>query len=338
MKIQKLQISKDKVDINLQFYFFLKYTVKLKPSAQQVAQITEEYNLLKNSVKLFSQRLEEIFASKSTKKKHNAKLEQIQEISARFRNESDVELFVFSVKLYQIKDLLLQEAKITESTDIEKLAKMNPLSLEYDRISVIKPYTTRVSGALLALLFFEKLDKGETNFMSENAYTFIENLSQTAIKFKKNGLEPNQIFMLMFSEVVNQSIISDSGTNYESRIFSVLSSNGIDAKKQHDKNDKSTEFDFFFEIEGRTFGIGAKRTLRERYKQFIKTAITSKIDVMIEITLGLDLNEEKAKTIVNHGTYLFVADEIYQTREFLQNLDKVFSVKDLNLKTLKNLK
>ncbi len=90
MKIQKLQISKDKVDINLQFYFFLKYTVKLKPSPQQVLQITEEYNLLKNSVNLFSQKLEEIFVSKSTKKKYNAKLEQIQEISARFRNESDV--------------------------------------------------------------------------------------------------------------------------------------------------------------------------------------------------------------------------------------------------------
>ena len=71
-------------------------------------------------------------------------------------------------RVQRVKDLLLQEAKITESTDIEKLAKMNPLSLEYDRISVIKPYTTRVSGALLALLFFEKLDKGETNFMSEN--------------------------------------------------------------------------------------------------------------------------------------------------------------------------
>ena len=112
MKIQKLQISKDKIDINLQFYFFLKYIVKLKPSAQQVAQITEEYNLLKNNIKLFSQKLEEIFASKSTKKKHNAKLEQIQEISARFCNESDVELFVFSVKLYQIKALLLQEANL----------------------------------------------------------------------------------------------------------------------------------------------------------------------------------------------------------------------------------
>lgn len=339
MKIQKLQISKEKIDINLQFYCFLKYTVKLKPSVQQVSKIIEEYSLLKDSVNLFSQKLEEIFITKSKKVKHNAKLEIAQDILARFQNETDIELFIFSLKLYQIKDLLLQEAKITESTDIQRLENINPLSLEYDRISVLKPYTTRVSGALLALLFFDKIEKGETNFMSENAYDFLQKLSQTAIKLKKNGLEPNQIFMLMFSEVVNQSIISDSGTNYESRILSVLSKSGIlNITKIHDKNDKSTEFDFFFEIDGRTFGIGAKRTLRERYKQFIKTAITSKIDIMIEVTLGLDLNEEKAKTITTHGTYLFVADEVYQTREFLQKLDRVFSVKDLNLKTLKAMK
>ena len=144
--------------------------------------------------------------------------------------------------------------------------------------------------------------------------------------------------MLMFSESVNQSIISDSGTNYEERIKSVLTNMGIkNIRKTHDKNDKSTEYDFFFDIDGKTYGIGAKRTLRERYKQFIKTALTSKIDVSIEITIGLDLNLQKAKTIVAHGTYIFVSDEIFQTRDFLKNIDKVYSVKDLNLKTLKKL-
>jgi len=64
----------------------------------------------------------------------------------------------------------------------------------------------------------------------------------------------------------------------------------------------------------------------------------SKIDVMIQITLGLDLNEEKAKTILKHGVYIFVADEIYQARKFLQELDGVYSVSDLNEKTLKTLK
>ncbi|MBL0725512.1 MAG: hypothetical protein JJW01_00940 [Alphaproteobacteria bacterium] len=333
MKIEKLQLSKRKVDINLQFYFFLKHTSKLQPSDLEIMKVIEECNLLSHNVDLCIKGIREVF------KKSKKKLEQLDDIVTRFKDSNDIDLFLFSIKLHQIKNLLLQEAKITESTDIEKLSNIDPLSLEYDRISVIKPYNTRVSGALLSLLFFDKLENKDINFMSENTFDFIKTLSDFAIKFKKKGLEPNQIFMLMFSESMDQSIKSDSGSNYESRIKSVLSKNGIkDVKKAHDKNDKSTEFDCLFGIEGRTFGIGAKRTLRERYKQFIKTAITSKIDVMIEITLGLDLNEEKAKTIVNHGTYIFVADEIYKSREYLQKLNKVYSVKNLNYEVLRKLK
>jgi len=104
-----------------------------------------------------------------------------------------------------------------------------------------------------------------------------------------------------------------------------------------DKDDSSIEFDFFFELNNLTYGIGAKRTLRERYKQFIKTAQMSKIDVMIEITSGLDLNEEKAKAIRNHNVIIFVADEVYNSKEFLQKMNGVFSVKELTLKTLKSL-
>jgi UDP-N-acetylglucosamine 4,6-dehydratase len=47
----------------------------------------------------------------------------------------------------------------------------------------------------------------------------------------------------------------------------------IDFKKRiHDKFDQSTEYDFYFKIDKISYGIGAKRTLRERYKQFIKTS------------------------------------------------------------------
>lgn len=342
MKIRKLQISKEKTDINLQFYFFLKHIVKLKPSDTQVFELLENLMLLKASpMNIILEALIEVFTrnSKKTSNKYNEKLEQIKEIASRFNVANDVELFIFALNIYQIKDLLLQEAKISENTDIKKLEHLDVLSLEYDKISIIKPYTTRVNGALLSLLFFEKLENGETNFMSEDAHQFVLSLSTEAKRFKEQGLESNQIFMLMFSEAIDQSIISDSGGNYESRILSVLNKSGItNITKDHDKNDKSTEFDFFFEIEGRTYGIGAKRTLRERYKQFIKTALTSKIDVMIEITLGLDLNEEKAKTITSHGTYIFVANEIYEANEFLQKLEKVYPAKELNIKTLKSLK
>ncbi|MEA2088588.1 MAG: hypothetical protein U9O55_01970 [Patescibacteria group bacterium] len=64
----------------------------------------------------------------------------------------------------------------------------------------------------------------------------------------------------------------------------------------------------------------------------------SRIDIMIEITLGLDLNEEKAKSIRNHNIYIFVADEVYNSREFLKKMKGVYSVKELNMDMLKTLK
>ena len=146
--------------------------------------------------------------------------------------------------------------------------------------------------------------------------------------------------MLLFNESINQSITSDSSSDYENRIKSVLINLGIsenDIKKVHDDLDKSTEFDLFFQINGKTYGIGAKRTLRERYKQFIKTVQMTPIDVMIEITLVTDLTFEKAKSIVAHGVYLFVSDEIYQQVKYLQDIDGVYSCNQLSLDLLVDL-
>ena len=338
MKIQKLKISDEKFDINLQFYYFLKHLVKSKLNNNQVGDLIEVIGL-NRSTKLENSlaEIEKYFSSING----DDKKEILELLVASIKSKTDLELLVFSLKLYSIRDLLLQEAKIKEVITANELEKLDPLSLEYDNISVKRPYATRVNGALLSLLFFSNLEQGKTNFMSEEAEDFVKELASLAISLKKQGLEPNQIFMLMFTESMNQSIISDSGSNYESRILSVLTKMGIPQdkiKKLHDKNDSSTEFDFFFDLGGRTYGIGAKRTLRERYKQFIKTAQMSKIDVMIEITLGLDLNEAKAKSILNHGIHLFVSDEVYKSRKFLQNLKGVHSVKQLNLSFLKSLK
>jgi hypothetical protein len=333
MKIEKLKIESDKLDLNLKFYFLLKYLVKAKLTQTQSLALLEKISL--NGDVFFEI---ENFINKIS---GASKKEALELLFEQLESEVDVEMFVFSLKLYLIKDLLLAEAKMSDLNNIDKLKNLDPLSIGYDKISVYKPYYTRVNGALLALLFFSRLEKNSANFMSKDADDFVKTLSVSAIKLRKKGLEPNQIFMLMFSESVNQSIISDSGSNYEDRILMVLKKIGIDEKnikKIHDKNDASTEFDFFFEIDGRSYGIGAKRTLRERYKQFIKTSKMSKIDVMIQITLGLDLNEEKAKTILDNGVYLFVADEIYESRAFLKKMKGVNSVKNLNIKTLKSLK
>jgi len=339
MKIEKIDISKDKFDINLKFYYFLKYLVKVKLSEKQANEILNTYSLhiKKNYEEVIIELINTI--DNNTKKdtsKHRFFIETLDEIT----NQTELKLFIFSLKLYLIKDLLLNEAKIKNLLDISKLENLDPLSLEYDRITTYSPYSTRINGALLSLIFFDKLENKETNFISKDAKDFVKSLSEYAIELKNKGVEPNQIFMLMFSESINQSIISDSGTNYEDRILSVLTNIGIKKEKitkVHDKNDSSTEFDFFFELDKLTYGIGAKRTLRERYKQFIKTAQMSKIDIMIEITLGLDLNEEKAKAIRRHNVFIFAADEIYNSKEYLQNMEGVYSVKELNLKTLKSL-
>jgi hypothetical protein len=336
MKIEKIGIAKERFEVNLKFYYFLKHLVKLKLTDNQANKILESYILNKK------QEYEKIVLAVNTLLDENSpKYKLLSEILNEINNSIELKLFIFSLKLYMIKDLLLNEAKVKNLLDTTKLEKLDPLSLEYDKITVYSPYSTRINGALLSLIFFEKLENKETNFISKNAGEFVKSLSELAIELKKKGVEPNQIFMLMFSESINQSIISDSGSNYEERILSVLESIGMDKdkiKKIHDKDDSSTEFDFFFDINKRTYGIGAKRTLRERYKQFIKTAQMSKIDVMVEITLGLDLNQEKAKAIRNHNVYIFVADEVYNSKQFLQKMDGVFSVKELTLKTLKSLK
>jgi len=340
MKIKKLKITKSKFDINLKFYFFLKHLVKVKLSDIQANEIFKTYIL--NQKLNYRKNVDKLIENvRDNLKDGTDKKGLLFEILDEINSELELKLFVFSLNLYMIKDLLLQEAKLKDLLDISKLNNLDPLSLKYDKITLYSPYSTRVNGALLSLIFFDKLDKKDTNFISKEAEDFIKNLSKLARKLKNSGVEPNQIFMLMFNESMNQSIISDSGSNYEDRILTVLTSIGINKnkiQKTHDKDDSSTEFDFFFELGKKTYGIGAKRTLRERYKQFIKTSHMSKIDVMIEITLGLDLNEEKAKSILNHGVYIFVADEIYQSRRFLQDMKGVYSVKNLTLTTLKKLK
>jgi hypothetical protein len=337
MNANKLKIERNKLDVNLKLYFLLKNLVKSKLTGRQAIQFLDLINLNpKANYTNIVDSLNEYVAKIKSPAKQEAAAFTVDAIESRL----DVDLLLFGLKLYLIKDLLLSEAKLTEVLDREAMKGLNPLSLAYDKKSVYSPYSTRVNGALLSLLFFSKLENSELNFMTEATEGFLKELSCEAIALKKKGIEPNQIFMLMFSESINQSIISDSGVNYEDRILSVLESIGIpkkDITKVHDENDVSTEYDFFFNLDGKKFGIGSKRTLRERYKQFIKTNKTSHIDVMIEITLGLDLNEGKAKTILDHGTKLFVSDEIYNSRKFLQDLKGVYSVSDLNLKTLKSL-
>jgi hypothetical protein len=332
MKIIKLKIDDKKLDINLKFYFFLKYLIKTKLSDYQIEEFLKLSIFKSKKNKLTKEFIDKI---KSTEKK-----QLIENILDRIEDDNDFYLLEFAIRLYLIKDLLLSEVKICDILNFDKLQKLDPLSLEYDKLSVLKPYFVRVNSALLALLFFENIENENLNFMTENSFEFLQNLSIKFKNLKNIGLESNQIFMLMFSESINQSIISDSGSNYEDRIEVVLSKIGIDFKKRiHDKFDQSTEYDFYFKIDKISYGIGAKRTLRERYKQFIKTSKKSDVDVMIQITIGLDLTEEKSKIITENGIIIFVSDEVYNSKSFsfLKNNKNIYSTNQLNLITLRKL-
>lgn len=256
---------------------------------------------------------------------------------AQVQNLQQLELLVFALKLLTIKPLLLNEVRLGNTFNLHRFAHSHPLSLAYDTLSKNKPYTKRVGGALLTLAFFEKLEDGEINFMTQDAESFLRGLVKDYHAMKALGVEANQMFMLMFTESVNQAITSDAGASYEDRIQQVLLSLGIQANKVHDDKDRSTEYDFFFTLNDRNYGIGAKRTLRERYKQFIKTTQTSQIDVMIQITTGEDLTPEKARTIRQHEVYLFIADEIYAREKSLQKLAGIFPASQLTLETLYSL-
>jgi hypothetical protein len=344
MKLQKFQVSKSKLLINYKFYCFLKgLNSQPKLNDKEVSLLLETYyankeladqNRIESFVALFNNQIQ------GFKNLKDDKLEKLTSFLFEIQSRVDLEVFIFSLKLIQIKPLLYEEAKLSQSSEIFKLDEINQLSLKYDNISKSKPYFTRVNGALLSLMFFEKLESGNTNFLAESTHNYLSILCNEYKELVQNELEPNQIFMLMFSESINQGIISDAGSSYEDRVFNILISIGIDSntiKKIHDDNDKSTEYDFFFTIDGRNYGLGAKRTLRERYKQFIKTSQTSYIDVMIEITLGLDLTESKARTIRQHGVVLIVADEIYNSRDYLREIGGIYPASKFDITLLKSL-
>ncbi len=337
MKINKIKIKKSKLDANFKLYFFLKeLNGAIKLSDNEINMFLEVYFANK---KLSSQKIKSIILN-LVEQLSDKKKEGMMALLYQIKNDTDFHTFIFSLKLIQIKPLLLAEAKLGDVVAMSSLEKVNQLSIEYDTRSKGKPYFTRVNGALLSLLFFSRLEQKDTSFISQSTEEYILALFKEYAYLKARGLEPNQMFMLMFSESINQSILSDAGASYEDRIYNILIGLGIpdkNIKKTHDKADSSTEFDFFFELNKKSYGIGAKRTLRERYKQFIKTSQMSKLDVMIQITLGLDLTEEKAKSIAKHDVITFVSDEIYNSREYLQKMKEVHPASALSLSLLKKL-
>lgn len=337
MKLNKLVIDENKLDLNFKFYLFLKELNGTRGiSEKEIDKLLETHLYYTGNIKAFLitfRNTIETFTSLQKK-------ETLFTLMSHITEEVDLITFMFVLKLLQIKPLLLAQAKLMASTRHFDKKGLHPLSLAYDSFGKHNSYYVRVSGALVSLLFFTLIEEESETVLCDVSKDYLRSIFEEFKCLKQYGLEPNEIFMLMFSESMSQSIKSLAGSSYEDIIYNVLINLAIpegSIKRTHDEIDKSTEYDFFFNLKGYSYGISAKRTLRERYKQFIKTSYTSTIDVMIEITLGIDLTREKATIIREYGVFLFVADEIYQMYSYLQDIEGIFPVSSLTLKKLKEL-
>ncbi len=332
--MNKIEISKEKFDSNLLFYTCLK-TLNSSHGLSET-QINQTLILREqiSNINIFKTVVNE----KIIDKIKGDKQESILELFALITNEQELKIFSFALSLIKLKPLLLEYSKIIDFFDINQPQEL--LSLKTDSMKKREPYAFRVNGALITISFFELINlQSQTMFSSSYSNNFINRLFDEYKSLSDIGIESNTIFGIIFQESISQSIKSTAGSSLEELVQIHLSNIGIvDVQKRHDKNHNELEYDHFFKIENKAFGVSTKRTLRERYKQFKKLP-NSEADIFIHITSGLDLNEAKAEIITNNdfGCYIFVFPEIYNNSNYMKNNKKIFSTTELKLEVLKKL-
>jgi len=236
------------------------------------------------------------------------------------------------IDLLLVKDLILQESKVYAANEYKKELKsiQDYLSVEFDMSSIHLPYGQRVISSLLLYAFTDINRKND--FILSSSESSVKNFSYKVKKLSKSyNLNVNNMFHIIMDESMNQSIKSDAGSSYESRVAQSIAPlvqklNG----HSHDSKISSVEYDNTFIYNNKLCGISAKRTLRERYKQNFEDVDLLDVDYMFLITLGTDLNEDKLKNILQKkGIYVIVSQEEYDSRAFLNKSDRVISSKNL---------
>ncbi len=250
------------------------------------------------------------------------------------------DLLCVSIELLLIKDLILEESKNYARIKYrETITQINDkLSLAYDMSQLEPTYGKRVISSLLVFAL-TSIDR-ETEFLLETSNNSIKALNSNLKEIiKKYDINVNNMFMIIIDESISQSIRSDAGQSYESRVQSVLLniSDTVNGHS-HDNIISSVEYDFTFSINNKTYGVSAKRTLRERYKQNFENVDFLTVDAMFLITLGIDLNEDKLNNILQkNGQFVIVADEVYEAKEYLKNNPRVISSKDITKENIINI-
>lgn len=331
-----IRVEKKQYDINILFYTFLKilnsndgFTDKQLNEVFEILHEAKNYN---SFLTIFKSKIIGKITSVQKKIILNKLIENIT-------CNTHYKIFIFANYILKFKPLLIEYAKLIDTQSITK--DSFPLSLQRDNETKLIPYAFRVNGALISLLFFDFIEQKNLEKFptSQYATTFIDKLFNLYSELKNTGLEAKQIFNILLQESISQSIKSTAGSNLENLVVTLLSNDGVeDITKKIDSNNHEIEYDHFFILDNKKYGISTKRTLRERYKQFKKTE-TAEADIFIHITSGLDLNEEKSKTITSDlfGCYIFVFPEIYEKSPYMLKNKKIFSTTELTLKTLTSL-
>ncbi|NFE95839.1 UNVERIFIED_ORG: hypothetical protein B2H95_00805 [Clostridium botulinum] len=256
-------------------------------------------------------------------------LEEYERLLSMWDNDIYPYLFLTALKLIDYKVPLC--ALINQSVK-QTICDERPLTLKYDNITVTSVYMKRAITL---------------RHMQTYIYNKIE--SDNIFKFIMQKLETNSICIIgsyypIIIESLKQASVSKGGATYEDLIYNYLLEIGLDKYSNNiqrfgHEDIGSLENDFKFTYNGRKFGISAKKTLRERYKQYVNlTEKETDLDIFLTITLGTDLTKDKAETIRSFGVYIFVSPEVYNSRKFLQKIDGIFNIFDLNFNLLNSLK
>jgi hypothetical protein len=332
---KKIEITENIYNNNLEFYTILKLLIKCKLSDKQLILLQDI--LLKNiriSDKVLLQKI--LLSNNAIATDGTQKYEDLCMLINTLEHSNInmwKDMMDVSIELMLIKDLILQESKSYANNQYKEVINQlnDKLSLEYDMSKLSLPYGQRVISSLLVFALTDNNRKNEfiLEASGKTVKSFGEKISKIINNYKINC---NNMFSLIMTESVNQSIVSDAGQSYESRVEEKLlplvdKING----HSHDSKISSVEYDFTFELNNKQCGISAKRTLRERYKQNFEDVELLDVDFMFLITLGIDLNEEKLNNILQkNGIYVVVAQEVYDSKEYLKNNNRVISSENLN--------
>lgn len=334
-----MNITEKEYRNNLLFYTTLKDLLKCKLNEKRLILLEET---IEQNDKLPYDKLKQLLSSGIVNE--NTKAYDDLMILLNLSNKENFsmwkDLLLASIELLLTKDLILEESKSYARVKYkEKINKIkDKLGLEYDMSNLEYPYGQRVISSLLVFAL-TNIDR-KTEFVLETSQNTVKVLNNKLKNIvEKYQINVNNMFMIIIDESINQSIKSYAGQSYENRVHSLLLniSDKVEGHS-HDEMISSVEYDFTFYIDNKKYGVSAKRTLRERYKQNFEDVDFLTVDAMFLITLGIDLNEDKLNNILQkNGQFVIVADEVYEAKDYLKNNPRVLSSKNIKKETIKDI-